>query len=89
MTVIDAQVKEARDRQALGFLPAGIDPKHRRLAAFVLVSYSRMLPPIACMTTGQTADDPRFVAAWERLPLSVGTSREEHAQREHVAARNC
>jgi EmrB/QacA subfamily drug resistance transporter len=84
MKVIDAQVKEARDRQAEGLLPAGIDPAHLRLAAFALVSYPRMLPQITRMTTGRTADDPRFVADWETLLRVVGSSLEEHAHREKI-----
>jgi hypothetical protein len=86
MKVIDAQVKEARDRQAEGLLPAGIDPAHLRLAAFALVSYPRMLPQITRMTTGRTADDPRFVADWETLLRVVGSSLEEHAHREQIPA---
>jgi EmrB/QacA subfamily drug resistance transporter len=84
MKTIDVQVKEARDRQALGLLPAGIDPTHLRLAAFALVSYPRMLPQITRMTTGRTADDPRFVADWETLLRVVGSSLEEHAHREQI-----
>jgi hypothetical protein len=86
MKVIDAQVKEARDRQAAGLLPAGIDPAHLRLAAFALVSYPRMLPQITRMTTGRTADDPRFVADWETLLRVVGSSLEEHTHREQIPA---
>ncbi|HEY3918996.1 MAG TPA: MFS transporter [Stellaceae bacterium] len=84
MKVIDAQVKEARDRQALGLLPAGIDPGHLRLAAFALVSYPRMLPQITRMTTGRTAEDPTFVADWEKLLRTVGSSLEERARREQL-----
>lgn len=86
MKVIDAQVKEARDRQALGLLPAGIDPGHLRLAAFALVSYPRMLPQITRMTTGRTAEDPHFVADWEKLLRTIGTSLEESAHREQLGA---
>ena len=86
MKVMEAQIKEARDRQAEGLLPAGIEPSHLRLAAFALVSYPRMLPQITRMTTGRTPDDPIFVADWEKLLRTVGTSLEEHAHRQQVGA---
>jgi EmrB/QacA subfamily drug resistance transporter len=86
MVTINAQIKEAHERQAEGLLPAGIDPAHLRLAAFALVSYPRLLPQITRMTTGRIPEDPRFVADWEALLRAIGSSLEEKAHREEIAA---
>jgi len=85
MKVMEAQIREARERQAEGLLPAGLDPAQLRLAAFALVSYPRMLPQITRMATGMSADDPRFVADWEKLLRTVGNSLEDRARREQIA----
>lgn len=86
MMVIDAQIREARERQAEGLLPAALDPAHLRLAAFALVSYPRMLPQITRMTTGHTAEDPRFIAEWEGVLRAIGSALEAQAHREQIAA---
>jgi EmrB/QacA subfamily drug resistance transporter len=86
MPVMTAQVKEARDRQDAGLLPADLDPAQLRLMGFALVSYPRMLPQITRMTTGMTSDDPRFVAGWEALLREVGSSLEESARRKSAEA---
>ena len=84
MKVMDAQIREARERQAEGLLPAGLDPAQLRLMAFALVSYPRMLPQITRMATGHSAEDPRFIAGWEKLLRTVGSSLEERARREQI-----
>jgi MFS family permease len=84
MKVMEAQIGEARERQAEGLLPAGLDPAQLRLAAFALVSYPRMLPQITRMATGHTADDPSFVADWEKLLRTIGASLEDRARREQI-----
>jgi hypothetical protein len=81
LPVIQAQVKEAVDRQAAGLLPADIDPAQLRLMAFALVSYPRMLPQITRMTTGMVPEDPRFGAEWEALLRKVGTALEQAARK--------
>jgi EmrB/QacA subfamily drug resistance transporter len=86
LKVIDAQVREARERQAEGLFPAGLDPAHLRLAAFALVSYPRMLPQITRMTTGRIAEDPRFIAEWEKVLRTIGSSLEDRARREQIGA---
>ena len=62
------------------------NPAHLRLAAFALVSYPRMLPQITRMTTGRIPEDPRFIADWEALLRAIGSSLEEKAHREAIAA---
>jgi hypothetical protein len=52
--------------------------------AFALVSYPRMLPQITRMATGHTADDPSFVADWEKLLRTVGDSLQDRARREQI-----
>ncbi len=82
MPVIDAQVDEIRRRQASGLLPAGMDPALLRLVGFALVSYPRMLSQITRMTTGMTADDPRFSTAWEGMLRQIGTLLQAVAARQ-------
>jgi EmrB/QacA subfamily drug resistance transporter len=82
--IIDAQVKETRDRQAAGLMPADLDAAQMRLMGFALVSYPRMLPQITRMTTGMTPDDPRFAVGWEKLLREVGGSLEETARRQRA-----
>ena len=84
MKVMEAQIREARERQAEGLLPAGLDPAQLRLMAFALVSYPRMLPQITRMATGHSAEDPRFIADWEKLLRTVGSSLEDRARREQI-----
>jgi EmrB/QacA subfamily drug resistance transporter len=81
MPAIAAQVKEIRDRQAAGLLPADLDPAALRLLGFALVSYPRLLPQITRMTTGMTPENPRFAALWEALLREVGSWFEEAAHR--------
>ncbi|HWG03656.1 MAG TPA: MFS transporter [Beijerinckiaceae bacterium] len=82
---IAAQIKEIRDRQALGLLPADLDPAALRLMAFALVSYPRMLPQITRTTTGLAPDDPRFGQLWEALLREVGTWIEAAAHRNQLS----
>jgi hypothetical protein len=81
MPAIAAQVKEIRDRQAAGLLPADLDPAALRLLGFALVSYPRILPQITRMTTGMTPENPRFAILWEALLREVGSWFEEAAHR--------
>ncbi len=83
---IAAQVKEIRDRQAMGLLPADLDPAALRLMAFALVSYPRMLPQITRTTTGFTPDDPHFAQLWESLLREVGVWIEAAARKEKASA---
>src|SRR6202007_1464158 len=62
MPAIVAQVKEIRERQAAGLLPADLDPTQLRLLTFALMSYPRLLPQVTRMTTGLIPEDPRFAA---------------------------
>jgi hypothetical protein len=43
-----------------------------------------MLPQITRMATGHTADDPRFVAEWEKLLRTIGASLEDRARLEQI-----
>jgi len=82
---IAAQVKEVRDRQAMGLLPRDLDPGVLRLMAFALVSYPRMLPQITRTTTGLTPDDPRFGQLWEALLRDVGAWIEAAARKDQLS----
>lgn len=86
--VIETQVEEIRERQAMGLLPADIAPSFLRLFAFALTSYPRLLPQVTRLTTGMTPDDPRFVAGWETLLRQVGTSLETTAMRSREPPRS-
>jgi len=81
---VAALVKEVRDRQAAGLLPAHIDAGQLRLLGFALVSYPRMLPQITRMATGMTPDNPKFVAEWTTLLREIGSSLEQSAREEKV-----
>jgi EmrB/QacA subfamily drug resistance transporter len=86
MVSIAAQVKEVRDRQAAGLLPADLDPAVLRLMGFALVSYPRLLPQITRMTTGMTPENPRFSALWEALLREVGSWIEAAARRNSASS---
>jgi hypothetical protein len=83
---VAVQVKEIRDRQAAGLLPADLDPGHLRLLGFALINYPRMLPQITRMTTGMTPENPTFAARWEALLRDVGSWIEEAARRKGITA---
>jgi MFS family permease len=85
MVGIAAQVKEIRDRQAAGLLPAGLDPGVLRLMGFALVSYPRLLPQITRMTTGMAPENPRFIAQWLALLREVGSWIEAAARRDRAS----
>ena len=85
MRSIAAQVKEVRDRQAVGLLPAELDPGALRLMAFALVSYPRMLPQIVRMTTGLTPESPGFGVLWEALLRDVGAWVEAAARKDQAS----
>ena len=86
MQTMTALVKEVRDRQAAGLLPAHLDAGQLRLLGFALVSYPRMLPQITRMATGMTPENPQFVAEWTALLREVGFDLEESARREKMPA---
>ncbi len=77
---IEAQVREVRERQAEGSLPADLDPGQLRLASFALVNYPRLLPQITRMATGMTPEDPRFRTGWEALLRWLGGAIEASAR---------
>jgi hypothetical protein len=50
--VLAAEVDDIADRQALGLIPADLDPALFRLLAFALSNYPRVLPQIIRITSG-------------------------------------
>jgi hypothetical protein len=38
------------------------------------------------MTTGRIAEDPRFIAEWEKVLRAIGSSLEDRARREQIGA---
>ncbi|MBW4091686.1 MAG: MFS transporter [Proteobacteria bacterium] len=78
--IVEAQVKEVRDRQAMGLFPGDLDAAQLRLMSFALAGYPRLLPQVTRLTTGMTPEDPRFVAGWEALLREIGESLERVSQ---------
>jgi hypothetical protein len=69
--VIELQVEEIRRRQSQGLIAGEFDPSALRLPAFALVSYPRLIPQIARMTTGHAPDSAEFRELWSRLLLQI------------------
>jgi hypothetical protein len=77
MQIMDAQIREIRDRQGARLLPTHHDAGYLRLLGFALVSYPRMLPQVTRMATGAAPDSAEFVSRWSALLRDVGTSLAE------------
>ena len=69
---IQLKVAEMRDRQERGLAPADLDPRLLALLSFSVATYPRLLRQITRMTTGVTAEDPRFVAEWSDFLRKLG-----------------
>jgi MFS family permease len=70
--VIELQVEEIRRRQSEGLIADEFDPRALRLLGFALVSYPRLMPQIARMTTGHAPDSEEFRELWRHLLLQIG-----------------
>lgn len=64
-----ATIKKAQ-KQAL--VPAGLDPRLLQLAVFALATYPLAFSQITSMTTGMSASDERFHAAWTSFLRQLG-----------------
>jgi TetR/AcrR family transcriptional regulator len=64
-----AAIEKAQKKSAL---PAGLDPRMLQLAVFALATYPLAFSQITAMTTGMSAADKRFQAAWVGFLRKLG-----------------
>jgi TetR/AcrR family transcriptional regulator len=58
--VADKAVAQVRERQARGFLPAHLDPRHLLLTMMAITAYPLAFPQVTRLVTGRSAQDPAF-----------------------------